>query len=108
MSEQELFELKDVNMNEENKTGKFLFTNTNNAKKSSLNIEADEKEKVETRGRKRKPETDLLVRQTYLVTDEIKRALKIKAITEGLQLNDLIRKIFTEAIEPQYFENLKE
>lgn len=101
MSE-ELFELKEVDIEKENKDGNMIFFKEEEKINPGINNEK------KTRGRKRKPETDLLVRQTYLVTEEIRKALKIKAITEGVQLNDLVRKIFLDAIEPHYIENLKE
>lgn len=73
--------------------------------KSTLNIEPDNM-KTENRGRPKKPETELIVRQTFLITEDIKKALKIKAITEGVALNDMVREILLDAIEPKYFENL--
>lgn len=109
MNEEALFELEEVDMTEEDKNGHmFLFEEETINPPAKPIPRSKQAGYIETRGRKKKPETDILVRQTFLVTEEIKKALKIKATTEGLQLNEMVRNIFLDAIEPHYIENLKE
>ena len=109
MSEEALFELEEVDISEEDKDS-FMFhfeeeTIDPPAKPTPISKQAGY---IETRGRKKIPGSEKLIRQTFLVTEEIKKALKIKATTEGSQLNEMVRDIFLEAIEPHYIENLKE
>ncbi len=109
MSEEALFELNEVDMRQETKDDHMFYFEE---QKEPINPPAKPRSKqagyIETRGRKRVPERDSLVRQTFLLTEEIKKALKIKATTEGSQLNEMVRDIFLDAIEPHYIENLKE
>lgn len=48
-----------------------------------------------------------MIRQTFIITEDIKKALKIKAITEGVGLNDMMCSILTDVIEEKYFDNLE-
>lgn len=52
--------------------------------------------------------TDELRRTTFLLTDEIYDALKLKCLIEGKQVNDFARRIICEHIEKKYFKQLKE
>jgi hypothetical protein len=52
--------------------------------------------------------TDELRRATFLLTDEIYDAFRLKCLLEGKQVNDFARRIFCEHIEEKYFKQLKE
>lgn len=52
--------------------------------------------------------TDELRRATFLLTDEIYDAFRLKCLLEGKQVNDLARRILCEHIEEKYFKQLKE
>ena len=99
LNEEELFQLEDVDFKKESKNGNMIFFEEKPSPdlKSNFNIQVSENKKKLN-----------IVRQTFLVTEDIKKALKIKAINEGMLLNDMVRDIFLDAIEPKYFDNLKE
>ena len=52
--------------------------------------------------------TDELRRATFLLTDEIYDAFRLKCLLEGKQLNDFARRVFCEHIEEKYFKQIKE
>ena len=52
--------------------------------------------------------TDELRRATFLLTDEIYDAFRLKCLLEGKQVNDFARRILCEHIEKKYFKQLKE
>lgn len=52
--------------------------------------------------------TDELRRATFLLTDEIYDAFRLKCLLEGKQLNDFARRLFAEHIEERYFKQINE
>lgn len=52
--------------------------------------------------------TNELRRATFLLTDEIYDAFRLKCLLEGKQVNDYARRIFCEHIEEKYFKQLSE
>ena len=52
--------------------------------------------------------TDELRRSTFLLTDEIYDALRLKCLLEGKQVNDFTRRILCDQIEEKYFKQINE
>lgn len=61
-------------------------------------------DKKELRGRPQKWEEGEIVRKTFILTPVIEKALKLKTVIEGRQVNELVREILTAAIEDKYFK----
>jgi excinuclease UvrABC nuclease subunit len=45
-----------------------------------------------------------LVPKTFFITDEIYKAIRLKAMEEDLQVNELVRKLLSNGIEDKYFK----
>ena len=52
--------------------------------------------------------TEELRRATFLLTDEIYDAFRLKCLLEGEQANDFARRILCEHIEEKYFKQINE
>ncbi|MBF8984526.1 hypothetical protein IZY60_13350 [Lutibacter sp. B2] len=52
--------------------------------------------------------TDELRRATFLLTDEIYDALRLKCLLEGKQVNDFARRILCAHIDQKYFKQINE
>lgn len=61
--------------------------------------EAEEKTTAET-------DNSEQTRKTYVVTEALDRALRLKAANEGRNLNEVVRDCFYQSIEPKYFKSL--
>ena len=76
----------------------FTFEEEGEKNVSRLNIEAEDKKKAD--------KTEAYVRQTFLITPQMKKALKIKAISEGQGLNEMLREILNKSVEKKYFKKI--
>lgn len=74
-------------------------------KTKSNNSKPKQKTKTATpKAAQKKPLQDNLVRQTYIITDDIKWALKRKAAFEKREVNIVLREILSKEIEGKYFD----
>ena len=58
------------------------------------------------RRKKKKEEKEKMIRQTYIISESMQKAIKIKAVTEGKQLNVMVRELLSKVIEQKYFDNI--
>ncbi|WP_053954669.1 hypothetical protein [Inediibacterium massiliense] len=47
------------------------------------------------------------IRKTFLLTPELEKALRLKAVMEDLQINEFVRDTLAAAVEQKYFDMVK-
>ncbi len=80
--------------------------NNDSIESSTKSIEHKKLKTHKTVGRPEKEETKDYIRKTFIITKEQERAIKLKAINEGVGYNELVREILNNAIESKYFKKL--
>lgn len=74
---------------------------------SGLTVEFESKEETEA-DKKMTAKTDRSeqTRKTYVVTEAIDRALRLKSANERQNLNEVVRECFYKSIDQKYFKSL--
>lgn len=90
MNENELFVFEEDPDNEE------ITQDTTRKTKSNAKSKPIKKEKKK----------EVLVHQTFIISEDMQKAIKIKAIAEGKQLNVMLRELLSKVVEPKYFDKI--
>lgn len=72
----------------------------------SQNTTITTKSNTKPKPTKKEKKKEVLVHQTFIIAEDMQKAIKIKAIAEGKQLNVMLRELLSKVVEPKYFDKI--